>query len=167
MENRSPTARVLHEEHMASRNLLNRLEQALAAHQPGRPPAADDGRFGQLLGDLIVALEGEVRRHFAFEEDQIFPRLAADGDGDIGDMLSEEHGEILPLATELTELARTARRDGFEPDAWNKFRRLGLSFTELLGAHIEKEEAGLIPAIEAMLEPAADDDLATDYAAAR
>ena len=137
---------------MATRNLLNRVEQALRAHRADHPPAADDDQIGRLLGDLITALEGEVRRHFRFEEDQIFPRLAADGDGDIGDMLREEHGEILPLATELTAFARTARANGFEPDAWSRFRRLGLSFTELLGAHIEKEETGLIPAIEAMLD---------------
>ncbi len=167
MENLSATARVLHEEHMATGNLLSRVERALAAHQPDHPPAPGDGPFGRLLGDLIAALEGEIRRHFAFEEDRIFPILAAVGDGDIGDMLSEEHAEILPLATELTELARTARRDGFDPAAWNRFRRVGLSFAELLGAHIEKEENGLIPAVEAMLDPTADDELATDYAAAR
>ena len=168
MENLSPTARVLHEEHMASQILLNRVEQAVRAHQPDRPPAVDDGPVNQLLGDLIAALEGEVRRHFAFEEEKIFPRLAEIGDGDIGDMLGEEHTAILPLATELAALAKTARRGGFEPDAWARFRRIGLSFTELLGAHIEKEEAGLIPAVEAMFEDAsADDELATEYAAAR
>ena len=81
-------------------------------------------------------------------------------------MLSEEHAEILPMASDLAALARTARRDGFAPDAWNSFRRLALSFTELLGAHIEKEETGLIPAVEAMLDPSTDDALATAYAAA-
>ena len=64
MENLSPTARVLHEEHRASQILLNRVEQAVRAHQPDRPPAVDDGPVNQLLGDLIAALEGEVRRHF-------------------------------------------------------------------------------------------------------
>ena len=126
MENLSPTARVLHEEHMASQILLNRVEQAVRAHQPDRPPAVDDGPVNQLLGDLIAALEGEVRRHFAFEEEKIFPRLAEIGDGDIGasigNALTRNSDPVRGVSAMLTDVfcARLPRH--ISPHAFSRIR---------------------------------------------
>ncbi|MCD6041930.1 MAG: Hemerythrin cation binding domain, partial [Burkholderiales bacterium] len=84
MEFNRHISRRLHEEHVATLALWGRLEAALAA---GRHDAA-------LLKSAAASLERELDRHFRFEEAELFPRLAEAGEGDIGELLREEHETI-------------------------------------------------------------------------
>ena len=82
-------------------------------------------------------------------------------------MLRDEHRAILEFGGALAGLAAAAQNAGFEADAWRDFRSTSLALVGLLGAHIEKEEMGLLPLLEDLLEAAEDAELAADYLAAR
>ena len=164
MEFQRQTTRRLHDEHVAAAALLDRLEGLLARHGLGAPVDAADPGVGLLLGDLAVHLESESMRHFDFEEEHLFPRLRASGEGGIADLLDDEHSSIRPLAARLVTLAREGRAAGFAAESWSEFHRLGFELVERLGAHIEKEEMGLLPLLDDLLEDEADADLAASYA---
>jgi hypothetical protein len=153
--------RKLHDEHMTVIALLERFSGFLR-RQGDRPPAADGGAAG-MLGELSAALGGEISDHFAFEEESLFPRLAAAGEAGFGVMLSEDHGEIRPVAARLIELADAGRAGGFCIADWAEFRRLGALLIERLGEHVQKEEFGLLPALEDVLDDAEDAQLAEQY----
>jgi len=81
MNGQRQVSRLLDEEHRANLELLGRVEQRLAKLSRGTVP--DDAELTTLLGRLAVHLQRDVGRHFDFEEHELFPRLAASGDGDI------------------------------------------------------------------------------------
>ena len=70
----------LHEEHAAVIALLERLTQTIARHRDDAP-AAKDPMVAKLLSDLAAELPGEVERHFAFEESELFPYLSTRSSG--------------------------------------------------------------------------------------
>ena len=157
-------ARLLHDEHLKTIALTNRLEELAAGRRARKTPAADDTDLRGILDDLIVSLEQETEHHFAFEEENIFPRLEALGDGMISQILRHEHQLIRELAGDLLPLARQSRRDGFDDEAWRRFRQLVLELVERQIAHIQKEEMGLLPALDGLLEETQDGELAMLYA---
>ena len=59
----------LHDEHMATLALLEKLERFFANN---KPPEVIDAGARTLLVDLAVAFENEIWRHFAFEEKYLF-----------------------------------------------------------------------------------------------
>lgn len=158
--------RLLHDEHMATIALLERCEHTIAAHRKSVPdvhaPEVD-----RLLRDLGDAVDGEISGHFAFEQERLFPMLGTVGDGGMVTILTEEHDTILPLGRQVTELAESARASGFDSDRWDEFRRLVSELVERMIAHIQKEEMGLLPALEDILDEDADMALAGDYAETR
>jgi hypothetical protein len=173
--------RALHDDHMAVIALLQTVSTALggAGRQaeimttpetaPAPAPATThvqiDSRLAGILVQLADAVEGEIGAHFALEEDGLFPLLAEAGAGDLGEMLSEEHAIILPLGRRVAALARDGGRNGFDAAGWREFRRLGLEFADLLTAHAEKEEMGLLPLLEEILYSDDDRRLADAYEA--
>jgi hemerythrin-like domain-containing protein len=140
--------RRLHEEHEASLALCSRLEAALAA---GRSDAA-------LMRAAAAALAGEVERHFAFEEAELFPRLAAAGERDLAELLQEEHVTIRAAATQFIALAK-------ENSFRNELRVVGLELAERLASHAQKEEMSMLPALDDLLNEEVDHELAGIYAA--
>jgi hemerythrin-like domain-containing protein len=140
--------RRLHEEHEATLALCSRLEAALAA---GRSDAA-------LMRAAAAALAGEVERHFAFEEAELFPRLAAGGDGDVVELLQEEHVAIRAAAARFVALVK---EDSFS----NELRVVGLELAERLASHAQKEEVSMLPALDDLLDEEVDHALASAYAA--
>jgi hemerythrin-like domain-containing protein len=141
--------RRLHEEHEATLALCSRLEASLAA---GRSDAA-------LMRAAAAALGGEVERHFAFEEAELFPRLAAGGEGDIAELLQEEHVAIRAAAARFIALVK---ENSFE----NELRVVGLELAERLASHAQKEEMSMLPALDDLLDEEVDHELAGIYAAA-
>ena len=135
--------RRLLEEHQATLALWTRVESALAA---GRAEPA-------LLRAAAASLGGEIGHHFRFEEEALFPRLAASGEGDIASLLAEEHATIQDAARRFIELvnAGTAERE---------IRVLGLELAERLVSHVQKEEMSMLPALEDLLDDDADAELA-------
>ena len=159
-------ARMLHEEHLATIGLLERCEAALAANRKSAPEAGD-ASVNALLKDLDSAVESEISSHFAFEEEHLFPRLDAGGDTGMTMILMGEHETILPLGRQVGALARTGRDGGFTDASWAEFRRLAAELVERMISHIQKEEMGLLPAVEDLLDDEADMALTSQYAQMR
>lgn len=149
-------SRRLHEEHEATLALWGRLEQTLAVRGV-KPPTEEDLR---LLRDCAAQIADEVTRHFAFEENELFPRLVASGEGDIAELLAEEHATIRAAARRFGELAQP----GSDPAAhWPELRALALELAERLVSHVQKEEMSLLPSLEDLLDEDTDRELAGSY----
>lgn len=157
------TSHALHEEHRAHLDLLGRVEQALA-----RAPRGDTARSPELV-KLVLALarnlEQDLDRHFGFEEKELFPRMSEAGDGEIAQLLTEEHEAIREVAQELLPLARAATAGSADGAVWDALKRSALEMVERQVAHIQKEEMALLPLLDDLLDDETDRQLAFDYAA--
>lgn len=162
LEHTRSISRVMHEEHMAVMALLERLERFIAANRMAMPDASEPPT-ARLLGDLAAAVEGEITAHFTFEEEKLFPRLDEGGPSGMTSILLEEHELILPVGERLTAIAKAARNGGFTKESWEEFARLGLDFAERLSGHIDKEEMGMIAAIESVIDEDTDQTLWNGY----
>ena len=141
----TPTRQVsrrLHEEHVATLALWARVEASLAA---GRQDTA-------LVRAAAGALADEIERHFAFEENELFPRLADAGEGDIAGLLQEEHAAIRAAGAQFIAAARANPADP-------GLKALGLELAERLISHVQKEEMSMLPALDDLLDDAADAEL--------
>lgn len=149
-------SQALDDEHRNSLELLGRLEHAFA-----RP---DDSQLQALAGALGRQLEHEIGRHFGFEEDELFPRMADAGDGELAALLTEEHESLRAVAVELQPLARAAAAAPLAGADRAAFQRLTLEWVERLVAHIQKETMALLPLLDDLLDDEADRQLAFAYA---
>jgi iron-sulfur cluster repair protein YtfE (RIC family) len=147
MEFNRHISRRLHEEHNATLALWGRVENALVS---GRADPA-------LLAAAAAALSQELGSHFEFEENELFPRLAAAGEGDIGELLREEHEAIRSAGRSFIALVA---QDPGDPAV----KPLGLELAERLFSHVQKEEMSLLPALEDLIDEALDGELAAAYA---
>jgi hemerythrin-like domain-containing protein len=162
MNFRNRICQTLHDEHLASIALMERLEQAFARYRKNVPDAKDQV-MAQLLTDLAVGIEGELARHFAFEEDELFSYLSAAGDEAIGAHLTDEHTMIRPVGDALVKLIGEVRAQGFDAGRWAEFRRLGQELCERLVGHAQKEEMALLPMLDEMMEPEKEAQLYEKY----
>ncbi len=158
--------RTLHDEHMATMALVERLESFLGAHRK-KMPDAGDGDTEKLMRDVKTAVEGEITVHFGFEEELLFPLLVEAGAGDIGALLTEEHNAITPLARELVTKAEGALAAGFDAGRWESFCQLAGELIERMISHIQKEEMALLFALEELVDEDTDSQLAMEYASRR
>ncbi|MEW6690655.1 MAG: hemerythrin domain-containing protein [Pseudomonadota bacterium] len=156
-------SRRLHEEHLAILGLLERFGAALGRLKDAAP-AADDALWRGLLTDLAAALENEVTRHFALEEQELFPRLRERGEGDLAELLLEEHAAIREVVRPLLDLIAQARAGKLDAGGWRALKSLGLELVERLGSHAQKEEGALVPLIDELLDEATDGELFAAYA---
>jgi len=163
MELTRQISRKLHQEHVAVLDLLARFEQSLARLR--EPPAGDDPLWRGLLSQLDTALQYEITRHFDLEEDQLFPRLHQRGEGDLAELLFEEHEAIRAVAGPLLGLIARAAAGELDAAGWKALKVSGLELVERLGSHAQKEEGALVPLVDEMLDEQTDRDLASDYAA--
>lgn len=158
--------RMLHDEHVATLALLERIESTLAAHRKATPDAGSPEIAG-VLRDLASAVETDINNHFSFEQEELFTRLREAGDTGMTFILQEEHDVILPLGQRVSEIARSALENGFSDESWAEFRQLASELIERMISHIQKEEMGLLAAIEQMLDEEADGEVMMRYAAMR
>jgi hemerythrin-like domain-containing protein len=163
MELQRLISRKLHQEHVAVLDLLGRFEQALTRLR-GEPPASGDALWSVLLAQLASALEHEVTRHFQLEEEQLFPRLHARGEGDLAELLLEEHVVIREVSRALLALIARARTNQLDATGWRGLKTSGLELVERLGSHAQKEQGALVPLVDEMLDEATDRELASSYA---
>ncbi len=157
MDYRRQTPQALDAEHRASLGLYGKLEQALVAR--------DREGLVRLAGPLARHLEAEVTHHFDFEERELFPRLSEAGEGDIAELLAEEHAAIREVAVALLPLveAGPATLDAAQA---GDFRRLALELVERQIAHIQKESMALLPMLDDLLDDEADRELSFVYTSA-
>jgi hemerythrin-like domain-containing protein len=150
-------SRALDDEHRASLALLGRVEAACARGDPHET---------LLLKELVRLLENDVTRHFDFEEQSLFPRLADAGDGDMVALLAEEHAAIRQVAEEVMPLARAAASGALDRAGSAQLRRAVLELVERQVAHIQKETMALLPMLDDLLDDETDRELAFAYSAA-
>ena len=156
------TAQLLHEDHQATVVVIESLDQLLAKARKKAPDTSDPGVM-KTLQAAGSAIEEEVSEHFAFEENELFPRLEEMGDVSIGVHLREEHRALLPLGKSVAEKARDAMANGFTADSWTEFRTVAAELIERMFAHIQKEEMALLPLLEDLLDAETDMELSTAY----
>jgi len=157
--------RILHEEHEAVLALLGRVEQVFAHAAAAWPPQRVEADLARLLGDLKHGLSHEVTRHFALEEEQLFPLLRKAGEGDLVELLLEEHAAVRDVAVALLPLLPRALAGELSPPQWDALRRHALELAERLGAHARKEELSLVPILDETLDEDRDREIALHYAA--
>ena len=141
----------LHEEHAAVIALLELLVQTIARHRDDIADAKDP-MVAKLLSDLAAELPGEVERHFAFEEAELFPYLSEAGNQGIGAHLTYEHSIIRPIGTALVKLIGEVRAQGFDAARWSEFRSLGNQLYDSLVPHARKEDMALLPMLEGAMD---------------
>lgn len=154
-------ARTLDEEHTNVLALLAKMEHAFSGADPA---ALRDPQLKTLAADVAAAIENEISRHFAFEEQALFPRLEEAGENDIVTLLAEEHVTLRAVAAELIPLARAASTGTLEAARWADLRRPALEMVERLRSHIEKETLGLVPLVDELIDDGLDRELALEYA---
>ena len=164
MEFQRQISRKLYEEHIAVIALLERFGQALAGLRVQQPPGANDPLWSVLLAQLGSALQYEITRHFDLEEDQLFPRLHARGEGELAEMLFEEHEAIREVTHPLLELISLARLGELDAAGWRSLKANGLELVERLSSHAQKEQGALVPLVDEMLDETTDEALWTEYA---
>jgi len=162
MELQRQISRKLHEEHVAILDLLERFGRALGRLGAGAP-AEDDATWRVLLDQLGTALEYEITRHFDLEETQLFPRLHARGEGDLAELLFEDHELIREVARPLLALVARAQARILDAAGWRSLKASGLELVERLSAHAEKEQGALVPLVDEMLDEATDQELWNQY----
>jgi len=152
----------LHEEHATNIALLERLER-LISHHGRTQPSNTDPAVRQLLSELRSGMASETKRHFDFEENELFPYLEPIGESAIGAHLADEHAVLRPLIRQLAEVAQAVSERGFDAATWDEFRRVGMELCERLSAHIQKEELSLLPLIEEAMDSEAELRLYQEY----
>ncbi len=156
-------AHALDEEHRTNLDLLGRVEQAFARSPRG---ATGDPELARLAGQFARHLEQDIGRHFDFEENELFNRLAEAGEGDIAELLAEEHQAIREAAETLLPLAHAAAAGTLEAAGWTQLKVGVAEMVERQVAHIQKETMALLPMLEDLLDEETDRELAFAYAAA-
>ena len=159
---------MFHDEHLASAAALERFQALLNTHRTGPPTdPAEEAEFNRTLRDIEVLISSELIGHFDFEEKRLFPLLADAGEGGMGLLLAEEHESILGTAEFLVALSQSARSGGLNAENWPDKRRRALAFVELMEGHIQKEEMGLLPTLDTVVDETIDAELAMEYSAVR
>ena len=141
----------LHDEHAAVIALMERLDQTVTGKRDAVPDASEP-LMAKLLNDLAAELPGEVERHFAFEEAELFSYLGEAGNKGIGAHLTYEHGIIRPIGAALVKLIGDVRAHGFDAARWAEFRQLGQQLHDCLVPHARKEDMALLPMLDDMMD---------------
>ena len=153
----------LHDEHMATAALFDRLGVLLSRYKRGDPPDTADAGVARLMRDLRTWVDTEIKRHFDFEENELFTYLTEHGDDALGASLTDEHRLIRPLGTRIAVLAHAAASGPFDAEKWDEFCRLGQELCERIQGHVQKEEMALLPAIEDAMDPDTEARLYQEY----
>lgn len=159
---------MFHDEHLVSSAILRRFEAQLQTHRKGPPTdPAEEAEFNRTLRDIEVLISSELIAHFKFEEESLFPLLTDAGEGDMGLLLAEEHETILGTADFLVALSRSAQSGDLNEENWPDMRRQGITFVELMDGHIQKEDMGMLPTLDNVIDETRDAELTMEYSAMR
>lgn len=154
----SQVGRTLDEEHRTHLALLEKVERALAR------PDDNDPAFAGLMSQFARAMVYDIERHFQFEEESLFPLMREAGDGEMADLMLEEHGVIREIASDLLPLARAAAAGEINESQRTLLKQHALEMVERQVAHIQKETMALLPMLDDLLDAQADRELAFAYA---
>lgn len=163
MDHSTQTARLLHTEHMEEVGLLERLDMAVNKQGASTPPSNEDDFVKRILPDFIAGMDTQINCHFAFEEEHLFPKLAENGEPNIGNFLKSEHQAIREVGGAAINVARAALSDGFTAETWKEFHGLSKDLNEWVMGHIQKEEMALLACVDQMIDEDEDSELAMAY----
>ena len=90
--------------------------------------------------------------------------MAEAGEGDIAELLAEEHDAIRAVARDVLPLAQAAAAGALTDAESDALRRGALEMVERQVAHIQKETMALLPLLEDLLDEDTDRELAFAYA---
>ena len=155
--NSTQVSRVLDDEHRNNIALLGKVEHAFTR------ATRIDPELSGLIGQLVRSLEHDINRHFRFEEESLFPKMAESGDDEMAGLLVEEHDSIREVAAELLPLARSAIAGTIDAAGWSQLRLNALELVERQVAHIQKETMALLPLLDDVLDDDTDRELAFAY----
>ena len=158
MSSSTQVGRALDEEHRNNLALLDKVEQALG------PASGNSSGHEALMTQFVRALEHDIERHFRFEEESLFPLMRDAGDGEMADLMVEEHEAIREVASELLPLARAAAAGPVDDAQWATLRKCAIEMVERQVAHIQKETMALLPMLDDWLDEESDRTLAFAYA---
>ena len=150
----------LHDEHMATLALLERLGRFVANKEPAK--TVDIGTRTFLI-DLATAFESEIWRHFAFEEKYLFDYLVKSGNAELAQHLATEHEQIRDIGERTIAMARAAALSPFSPSAWREFGQFSRQLIEQLTAHVQQEEGVLVPLLQDCMESDTEEQLYMVY----
>jgi DUF438 domain-containing protein len=144
----------MHEEHVATLDMLSLLMQAIRAPQSAQ--AASLPRYRAHLLALLGNLEEAVESHFRFEEQHLFPLLSLAGKPELADSLSREHVAIRNATLPVLDQMRNALAEDPSEEEWTEFGRLVMALIEMKRAHMKREETEMVPVLRT--NPAEDKD---------
>ncbi len=160
-----PILQILSQEHRAVLSILERLDRFLDDNPAKRPaPDYQSSQTRAIFEDLSDTMEGEIKHHYTFEEENLFPRFSQAADPGISTMLQDEHETIRPIATRLAELSRDGLYGNLSEEAWKEFHSLAGEMIERETFHIQKEEMGFLPGLENMISEDESSQLERIYA---
>jgi hypothetical protein len=154
---------LLHREHLHTLAVAGDLE-ARAENRRAGPIDVAEPQDRARLEALVAVVDGDVLKHYRFEEEVLFPRLVAAGLGPMVDVLVMEHDAVRAIALPLRTAAETALREGFTPGGWPPFRDGLFDLVNSVSFHIQKEELGVIRQLQTVLGADAERELGALYA---
>jgi hemerythrin-like domain-containing protein len=157
---------LLHREHLETLAVAGELEARVDDRRAG-PIDIGDGADRAQLQALIRIAEVDIGRHYRFEEEVLFPKLAAAGLGPMVEVLVMEHDAVRAIVAPLQATAEAALADGFTKQTWSMFREGVFDLINSVSFHIQKEELGVIRQLATVLGVDADRDLGELYATFR
>jgi hemerythrin-like domain-containing protein len=157
---------VLHEEHFRILVPICGLENRIAGRRASEPIDLRNEDDRDLLEDLVSSLR-EVIRHNVFEETVLFPLLCEHGEGELAELLLQEHVAIGPLARRLSELAAEFSAHRTRPGLWAEFREVARDLVSEMLPHLQKEELSVVQRLDAFVDTETDHRLARKLATAR
>lgn len=164
MAQESPTGEILHQDHLRTLETMNTLEQRIMGPGKACPLSVDDADDQALLATIIAMLDEDIDRHFAFEEQVLFPELDKRHVGEVTQALIQEHDAVRSLAAALRDIAERARRETLDAEAWGAFRYAAMDLVPSVLFHIQKEEMTVIRQLRVLLPVEIDQDLAQRHA---
>jgi hemerythrin-like domain-containing protein len=164
MSGLNAVARLLHDEHRRTTEVLSDLEERIMGRDRDRPwnIAADAGR--RRLQTLVDVLDHDIARHFVFEEECLFPALSKAGYGELTAALVTDHLTIRSFAGDIRRLATAALAGGFDRAAWQDFRNVAMDLVPSVMFHIQKEEMTVVRRLSDLLDDETDRRLAEEHA---
>jgi hemerythrin-like domain-containing protein len=159
------TGRLLHADHQRMIAMMDRIDAFLGRHEA--PPRLDDDPAARaFLADFEAALAHDIEGHFVFEEELLFPLVAAAGAHELASALAADHDGLRRLGRRLRQICRAALEGGFDPEDWTVFASFTGELVARQQAHLETEEVALLGLVDRLLGPEEDRRLAALFPAA-
>lgn len=153
MESKFMINKCLSREHQELAGLLSSFRNFLRMHGIKQQPDWKSLQSTRLVCDLYSAFDSALPRHFEVEENELFPLLKESGLGQLVDILLEDHQLIVTMISTIKPLLQKAKVAGdLTEEEWQLLYREGDAIVTELSAHAEKEDAGLVPELEELLD---------------